>query len=137
MKKSFILILLFSISIVSFSQKTYTSSVTTKYKTEGEVIEKSRTITISDTKISISDYLGGTRTLVLTVDNIVEKEFGWDGLCKWYYCTSTEKDVINDELRVEAYLLYKKVNKNKKIDSKRIPTNTGGAGSLIFKRGKN
>jgi len=107
MKKSFILILLFSISIVSFSQKTYTSSVTTKYKTEGEVIEKSRTITISDTKISISDYLGGTRTLVLTVDNIVEKEFGWDGLCKWYYCTSTEKDVINDEFTKYIVIIKK------------------------------
>lgn len=107
MKKSFILILLFSVSIVSFSQKTYTSSVTTKYKTEGEVIEKSRTINMSDSEISISDYLGGTRPLVLTVDNIVEKEFGWDGLCKWYYCTSKEKDVINDEFTKYIVIIKK------------------------------
>lgn len=108
MKKSLFILLFIAVSIVSFSQKVYTSSVTTKYKTEGEIIEKSRTITISDSKISISDYLGGTRTLNLTVDNIVEKEFGWDGICKWYYCSSTEKDPINNEFT--KYIVIVKKN---------------------------
>jgi len=46
------------------------------------------------------------------------------------------EDVIDDELRVEAYLLFKKVNRKQKTASKNLPTHTGGAGSLIFKRGK-
>ena len=46
------------------------------------------------------------------------------------------EDVINDELRCEAYLLYKKVNKKQKVNSQKKPVHTGGAGSLIFKRGK-
>jgi hypothetical protein len=46
------------------------------------------------------------------------------------------EDVINDELRCEAYLLYKKVNKKQKVTSQHLSTHTGGAGSLIFKRGK-
>jgi hypothetical protein len=46
------------------------------------------------------------------------------------------EEVINDELRCEAYLLFKKVNRKKKTNSQHLPTHTGGAGSLIFKRGK-
>ena len=97
MKKLSILILLIPFTSLCFAQKNYNSSVTTKYKTEGEIIEKSRTINVSDTEISISNFLGGTRTLILKVDKIDEKEYGWDGMSKWYFCTSTEKDIINDE----------------------------------------
>jgi hypothetical protein len=46
------------------------------------------------------------------------------------------EDVIKDSLRTEAYLLYKKVNRKNKKNSQHLPTHTGGAGSLIFKRGK-
>jgi len=46
------------------------------------------------------------------------------------------EDVIDDELRCEAYLLYKKVNRKQKVQSQHLPVHTGGAGSLIFKRGK-
>jgi len=45
-------------------------------------------------------------------------------------------EIINDNLRVEAYLLFKKVNRKQKANSQHLPTHTGGAGSLIFKRGK-
>ena len=91
--------LIFSLFLIisgnAFSQTTYNSSVTTKYKTEGEVIEKQRTITISDTDITITNFVGGTKPLNLKVNEIKEKEDDWDGLMKWYYCTSKDKDVIN------------------------------------------
>jgi hypothetical protein len=46
-------------------------------------------------------------------------------------------EVIEDDLRTEAYLLYKRVNrKNKKqnINTKNVIDNVGSSGSLIFKR---
>ena len=48
------------------------------------------------------------------------------------------EQVIEDDLRVEAYLLYRKVNrKNKqKPNNKKSVIDNGGEGSLIFRRGK-
>ena len=103
--------LLIIISIVFatnvYGQNTYNSSVTTKYTLEGEVIEKQRTITISDAEIKITNFLGGTKTLNLKVNDIKEKEDDWDGLMKWYYCTSTEKDVISGKY-TEFIIIIKK-----------------------------
>lgn len=93
--KFLIFSLFLAISGNAISQTTYNSSVTTKYKSEGEVIEKQRTITISDTDITITNFVGGTKPLNLKVNEIKEKEDSWDGLMKWYYCTSKDKDVIN------------------------------------------
>jgi hypothetical protein len=48
------------------------------------------------------------------------------------------EDVIKDDVRVDAYLLYKRVNrKNKKqnANTKSVVDNAG-SGSLIFRRGK-
>ena len=95
MKKLILLALLMS-SLTVFSQTTYNSSVTTKYKTEGEVFQKQRTITVSDTVITITNFLGGTKPLNLKVNEIKEKKDDFDGLMKrYYYCTAREKDVIN------------------------------------------
>lgn len=45
------------------------------------------------------------------------------------------EQVIEDDLRCEAYLLFKRVNrKNKKLNNKKSIKNTAGADSLIFKR---
>ena len=46
------------------------------------------------------------------------------------------EEVIKDDLRVEAYLLFKRVNRrNKKLNTNKKPIrNTAGADSLIFKR---
>ena len=45
------------------------------------------------------------------------------------------EEVIKDDLRCEAYLLFKKINrKNKKQNSKKSITDKSGADSLIFKR---
>ena len=50
------------------------------------------------------------------------------------------EEIIKDDIRVEAYLLFKRVNrKNKKLNNnnnKKPIRNTAGADSLIFKRGK-
>jgi len=46
------------------------------------------------------------------------------------------EEVINDDLRCEAYLYYKKINKNKKhnLNAKTAQDSSGGRGSVIFKR---
>ncbi|PCH52660.1 MAG: hypothetical protein COC22_03720 [Flavobacteriaceae bacterium] len=89
MKRIKDLALIFLVFLVSnlYSQTTYKSSLTTEYKLEGEIIEKQRTITISDTKITISNFIGGTMPLNLKVNEIKEVEDDWFGLMKWYYCT--------------------------------------------------
>jgi len=66
--KNLILVAFLLSSVTVFSQTTYNSSVTTKYKSEGEVIEKQRTITVSDTEITITNFFGGTKPLNLKVD---------------------------------------------------------------------
>jgi len=97
--KNLILVAFLLSSVTVFSQTTYNSSVTTSYESEGEVIEKQRTITVSDTEITITNFVGGTKPLNLTIDEIKEKEDNWDGLMKWYYCTSKDKDVINGYIK--------------------------------------
>ncbi|HAQ17771.1 MAG TPA: hypothetical protein DCR40_00895 [Prolixibacteraceae bacterium] len=100
------LLLIISIVFASniYGQTTYRSSVTTT--SEGEVIEKQRIITISDTEITITNFLGGTKTLTLKVNDIKEKEY-FDRLMKWYYCTSTDKDFITGK-NTEYIIIMKK-----------------------------
>jgi len=45
------------------------------------------------------------------------------------------EDIINDDLRCEAYLLYRRINKNKKQKSNtKSMIDNAGTDSLIFKR---
>ncbi len=104
--KNLLLIISIIFATNIYGQTTYNSSVTTKYRSEGEVIEKQRTITISDTEITITNFVGGTKPLNLKVNDIKEKEDDWDGLMKWYYCTSVEKDVISS--KNTAYIIIMK-----------------------------
>ncbi len=93
MKNLLIIIsILFATNI--YGQTTYNSSVTTKYRSDGEIIEIQRRITISNNEITISNFIGGTKTLTLKVNDIKEKEDDFNGLMKWYYCTSTDKDLL-------------------------------------------
>lgn len=91
--KYLILITVVVITTNIYGQKTYNSSVTTNYKVEGKVFKKQRTITISDNEITITNFIGGTKTLNLKVNDIQEKEDEWDGLMKWYYCINLKKDI--------------------------------------------
>ena len=108
MKNLILLILVFLASNV-YSQTTYNSSVTTRYKSEGEIIKKPRTITVSNSEITISNFIGGTKPLNLIVNEIKEKEDDWDGLMIWYYCTSTDQDVISGK-KSEFIIKMKKSN---------------------------
>jgi len=37
----------------------------------------------------------GTKTMYLTVNKIEEKEYSFNGKCKYYYCTTKDEDPIN------------------------------------------
>lgn len=107
-------------SVTVFGQTTYNSSVTTKYKSEGEVVEKQRIIAVSDTEITITNFVGGTKPLNLKVYEIKEKEDEWDGLMKWYYCKSKDKDAISGKF-TEYIIIMKKsypsvMEVNQKVD---------------------
>jgi len=108
--KTFLVIILIMLMSNIYGQKTYNSSVTTNYESKGEVVEKNRTITISEKKITITNLLdGGTKTLNLKVNAIKEKKDYWDGQMIWYYCICTEKDVITGEI-FEYLVIMKKSN---------------------------
>lgn len=118
--KNIIFLALFFLSMSMFSQTTYNSSVTTKYKLEGEIIEKQRIIIISDSEINITNFVGGAKPLNLKVNEIKEKEDDWDGLMKWYYCISKDKDVISGNY-TEFIIVMKKsypsdIEVNQKVD---------------------
>ena len=94
MKTLAIIIGLILISLASYSQ-TFKSTYVIKGKTDFETEMKDRVITISDKEISISKFTGGTKTMYLTVDKIEEKEYSFNGKCKYYYCTTKDEDPIN------------------------------------------
>jgi len=116
--KNLIFLALLFLSGNVFSQSTYNSSVTTKYKSEGEVIEKQRTITISGSEITITNFVGGTKPLNLKVNEIKEKEDDWDGLMKWYYCTSKYKDVISGKYTEFIIVMKKSYPSDMKVNQK-------------------
>ncbi len=95
MKSQLIFSILFTLSLFSFSQKTYKSTYSTKYKVKYVDTDKNRNITISDSKISITNFIGEAKTLLLHVDSVIEKTDKYGQTKKWYYCTTLEKDVIN------------------------------------------
>lgn len=65
-------------------------------------------ITISDTKVTISNFVGGSELLELTVNQIKEKEDWWDSsITKWYYCTTTTKDRITGKFTEFIIILEK------------------------------
>lgn len=116
--KNLLIILSIVFATNAYGQKSYNSSVTTKYKSEGEVIEKQRTITISDSKIIISNFVGGTKPIELKVNNIKEKEDKWDGLMKWYYCTRMEKNVISGKYTEYIIIIKKSYPSDMKVCQK-------------------
>lgn len=84
------------------------------------MVEKQRTIIVSDTEITITNFLGETKPLNLEVNEIKEKEDKRNRLIKWYYCTSKDKDVISE--KYTEYIIIKKkafpsdMEINQKID---------------------
>jgi hypothetical protein len=93
MKTITITIGLMLLSLASYSQ-TFKSPYVIKGKTNFATEMKDRIITISDKEISISNFIGGTKTQYLIVNKIEEKDY--NGIkCKYYYCTTKDEDIIN------------------------------------------
>lgn len=92
-----------------FSQAIYSSSMTTNYKPDSEIIKRTRTVSVSDTEIVISDYNEGAKPLKIKVNRIEEKEDNLDGinLMKWYYCSNIEKNPITGK-NTEYVVVLKK-----------------------------
>lgn len=89
--KKVILLFLFGLFYCSmYSQVIYESKTT--LNNDGERTKENHSINVSDSKITISNFVGGTRTLVLKV-NEIEK----NGEYNWYHCTSTEIDYLTNK----------------------------------------
>jgi hypothetical protein len=94
MKKLLFILALILLNSISYSQ-TYKSAYVIKQKIDFETELKDRIITINDKEISISNFSGGTKTMYLIVNKIEEKEYDLESKCKFYYCTTKDKDFIN------------------------------------------
>lgn len=106
MKKLILITLILLIGVICKSQVTYNSSWTIKGSSKFESKIKDRVITISDNEISISNFIGGTETQHLVVNKIIDKDWGLDGVCKTYYCTTKDADFINGYQKVIIYTKY-------------------------------
>ena len=102
-KLTFAIFVLCSLNASAQGYQEYTSS--TRFKTlpkSGEIqVEKRKILIAEDLKtIAITSMKGwGNGLLELKINNIQEKEDTWMGRGKliWYYCTSTEKDPIENQ----------------------------------------
>lgn len=95
MKRTIVLLILLLTGISAFSQ-TFRSRSATIRRDGFEIDRTERYITISDNKITISNYLNGnTKPLLLSVYLTEEKEDRFDGVCKYYYCTVENGDQLS------------------------------------------
>ena len=96
MKTSILLLLFTSLNFIAFSQtKSYKSSTTIVEKKEFKTESVERTLFLTENSITISNYLnGGKDDAKMKINKIEKKEYSLDGVCNWYYCTSTVKDPI-------------------------------------------
>jgi hypothetical protein len=106
MKKLILFTIIFLLGVICKSQTIYNSN----WSIDGSIDFKSnvmdRVIIISDNEISVSSFIGGVETLHLVVNKIINKDWGFDGVCKTYYCTTKEADVINGYQKVIVYIKY-------------------------------
>ena len=105
-----VFVLFTTLSTLAYGQfdppTTYDSDYSTKSKDNFETDWNARVITITDKEITISNFIGGTKTLYLVVDKIENKEWMFDGVCKTYYCTTRDADPINGYQKVILYKTY-------------------------------
>jgi hypothetical protein len=95
MKKIILSTMIVFYAISSFSQ-TFNSPYLIKKECDFKNEFKDRTIIISDKEISISNFIdGGVKTLYLVINKKEEKEYSFDGMCTYFYCTTKDKDPIN------------------------------------------
>lgn len=95
MKKIILVFVISLIGINTFSQ-TFRSNSATIRKGGFEIDRTVRSIIISDSEITISNYLNGnTKPLVLNVYLTEEREDKFDGVCKYYYCTARNDEKLS------------------------------------------
>lgn len=94
------------LSIMCVCQVPYNSSYSINRVTKIEIEQKNRTVILSDTDISISNFIdGGNVTQYLTVDSAKFKDWGeFDGIRKTYYCTTKDSNFINGYQKVILYV---------------------------------
>jgi hypothetical protein len=115
MKTLFFTLVLFLSNIATYSQ-TYKSSYLIKPIFENETDKNARTITLTDNVITITNFLEkNTKTLTLYVYKIENKEWGFDGIQKTYYCNDKDKDVIDGNNR--KVIVYKTSRSTIKVAS--------------------
>jgi len=110
MKRITILILLGSlIPLLSFAQiKVYKSYSSIKQKCDYIPESINREIKIDKDLITISNFLnGGKEAAKLKINKILNKEYVFEGICTWYYCTDTKKDIFNGYQKVIIILSKK------------------------------
>jgi len=95
MKKIILVFIISLIGINTFSQ-TFRSNSATIRNGGFEIDRTVRSIIISDSEITISNYLNGnTKPLVLNVYLIEERKDKFDGVCKYYYCTARNDEKLS------------------------------------------
>jgi hypothetical protein len=102
MKKYSLLAMFLIFNFFTFSQ-TYKSTYVIQSKMDLETKYENRVIKISDSEISITNFVEGIEPLYLIVNKIETKEHLFDGLCKTYYCTTKDKDFINGYQKAIVY----------------------------------
>lgn len=115
--KKIITVIFLLLGVVSMAQVRYESSWVILENQKYETQFTNRIITISDTEISISRFIGNNNTpfietQYLIVNEIIEKDWGiFDGVCKTYYCTTKDVDFINGYQKVIIYIKKRDVMK--------------------------
>ena len=94
MKKMIVLLALLISFTTAYSQS-FKSPYVIEVKSVTKTEMKDRVITLSDKQISISKFIGGVDTQYLIINRTEEKDYDFDGVCRYYYCTTKDKDPVN------------------------------------------
>lgn len=93
--KKLIFIVTFFIFCTVINAQTFKSPYAILINNVPETEMKAREITVTDKQIGITKFIAGVTTQFLIVNKIEEKEYSFDGVCKYYYCTIKDKDPVN------------------------------------------
>ena len=93
--KKLIFLFLITLTAPALYSQTFKSPSAILKESKTKIEMKSRIINLSDKEISITKFIGGVDTQYLTVNKTEQKEYSFDGMCKYYYCTTKDKDPVN------------------------------------------
>ena len=122
----FVFVLLLCFNLTNGQTKQYNSYASLSQSNEFKTRTIDRTVIVYDSAITISSYKGGgTKDLILEINNIATKEY--DGSIKkytWYYCTDAEKDEIYGHQKYIVIVLFDKIVVTRFADEVTIFQNT-------------